>query len=130
MVYQFWRYRLNNSFFNKSDDEINTTHSDIDSQPTTPSSQTDAIEETSSAIYTHDGLFKIPRTRNDSASQSEQEYIIAQRTRSRYSLASVPIEHLESTFIAPDAPLDEIDQIDVNPNWIEFLNNFSMPLSE
>lgn len=73
-------------FFYKSDDEINTTHSDIDSQPATPSSQTDAIEETPSAIYTHDGLFKIPRSRNDSASQSEHEYIIAQRTRSKINV--------------------------------------------
>ncbi|XP_055309941.1 uncharacterized protein LOC129573467 [Sitodiplosis mosellana] len=115
----------------ESDDEINTTHSDIDSQPATPSSQIDASEEVQNAVYTHDGLFKIPRLRNDSTtSQSEQEYIIAQRTRSKISLAETPIEAIESTFRAPDAPLDMYQmEPDVDPNWIQFLNNFSMPLT-
>lgn len=112
---------------------MNTTTSDIDSQPATPSSQTDTYEEPScKPIYSQDGIFKVPRARNDStASHSEQEYIIAQRTRSKISLAETPIEAIESTFRAPDAPSD-IYQIesDVDPIWNQFLNNFSMPLSK
>lgn len=81
--------------------------------------------------YTNDGLFKIPRGRNDSV-QSEQEYIIAQRTRSKVSLAETPIEAIESTFKAPDIPIDMYDNIEceVDNDWIQFLSNFSMPLSK
>lgn len=105
--------------------------SDFDSQPATPSSQADASEETQTAVYSQDGLFKIPRLRNDSTtSQCEQEYIIAQRTRSKISLAETPIEAIESTFKAPDAPLDMYhEEHDMDPNWIQFLNSYSMPLN-
>lgn len=112
---------------------MNTTTSDIDSQPATPSSQADLCEEPlSPTVYTKDGLFKVPRARTDSAtSQSEQEYIIAQRTRSKISLAETPIEAIESTFKAPDAPLDMYQtDPDVDDDWIQFLRNFGMPLSK
>lgn len=104
---------------------------DIDSQPATPSSQVDATEEHSIATYSQDGLFKVPRARNDStASHSEQEYIIAQQTRSKISLAETPIEAIESTFKAPDAPLDMYQlEFDGDPIWNQFLTNFAMPLS-
>lgn len=95
-------------------------------------SQADASEDHQTTIYTQDGLFKIPRLRNDSTtSQSEQEYKIAERTRSKISLTETPIEEIESIFEPPDAPLDMYHtEHDVDPNWIQFLNNFTMPLGE
>lgn len=117
----------------QSDDDANTTTSDIDSQPATPSSQIDPSEDPQSpTIYTYDGVFKVPRARTDSvASQSEQEYIIAQRTRSKISLTETPIEAIESTFKAPDAPLDMYQtDFDVDDDWAQFLKNFGMPLSK
>lgn len=117
-------------YFFQSDDEINTTTSDIDSQPATPSSQVDAFEETST-VYTQDGLFKVPQARNDSpTSQLEQEYIIAQRTRSKICLTETPIEAIESNFEAPDAPLDLYQMTQEDPHWIQFLSTLSMPLSK
>lgn len=85
--------------------------------------------------YTTDGLFKIPRARNESTtSQSEQEYIIAQQTRSKVSLAETPIEAIESTFNAPDVPLDMYENIqcdgDYDHEWFQFLFDFSMPFPE
>lgn len=113
---------------------MNTTTSDIDSQPATPLSQAlDACEEPSHSTYTKDGLFKIPRARNDSAtSQTEQDYIIAQRTRSKISLAETPIEAIESTFKAPDAPLDMYHVVpdESDPNWKSFLVNLAFPMSK
>lgn len=117
----------------QSDDDINTTTSDIDSQPATPSSHASEVcDEPSRPIYSRDGLFKVPRARNDSStSQTEQDYIIAQRTRSKVSLAETPIEAIESTFKAPDAPSDMYQYIDIdNPNWTNFLEGLAMPMSE
>lgn len=114
---------------------MNTTTSDVDSQPRTPQTpHTHADDEDlEKTVYTKDGLFKIPRARTDSA-QSEQEYIIAQRTRSKISLTETPIEAIESTFRAPDIPTDFYDNtecdVDNDTDWIQFLNNFTMPLSE
>lgn len=91
----------------------------------------EASEEPSKTTYSQDGLFKIPRARNDSvASHSEQEYIIAKRTRSKISLTETPIEAIESTFKAPDAPLEIYQtESDLDPAWLEFLTDYSMPLS-
>lgn len=125
--------RKSNILALQSDDDANTTTSDLDSQPATPSSQADPCDEPQSpTLYTKDGLFKVPRARTDSsASQSEQEYIIAQRTRSKISLTETPIEAIESTFKAPDAPLDMYQtDPDVDDDWIQFLRNFGMPLSK
>lgn len=74
-------------------------------------------------IYTDDGLFKIPRIRNDSiASQLEQEYSIATQTRSKISYAETPIELIEATLNAPDVTNDMYsDDFDMDPNWAEFL---------
>lgn len=109
-------------FLLKSDDDINTTTSDIDSQPATPSSQID-ITEPRTPIFSDDGLFKVPRARNDStASQLEQEYSIAKQTRSKISLAETPIEEIESTFKAPDVPSDMYQvETDDDPDWFKFL---------
>lgn len=108
----------------QSDDDVNTTTSDIDSQPATPSSQVD-IAEARTPIYTDDGLFKVPRVRNDSnASYFEQEYSIAKQTRSKISLAETPIEVLESTFKPPDVPLDMYQvEPDFDREYLDFLFN-------
>lgn len=108
---------------------MNTTTSDIDSQPATPSSQVDASENRM-AIYTDDGLFKVPRARNDStASLLEQEYSIAKQTRSKISLTETPIELIESTFNAPDIPPDMLHvEQDDNPDWMEFLFGYQNPI--
>lgn len=116
----------------QSDDDINTTTSDIDSQPATPLSQaSDIYEEPSRPTYSKDGLFKVPRIRNDSAtSQTEQDYIIAKRTRSKISLTETPIEAIESTFKAPDAPLDMYQFDPDDPYWTDFLTGLAMPMSK
>lgn len=115
----------------QSDDDINTTTSDIDSQPATPLSQaSDINDEPSRPTYTKDGLFKVPRIRNDSGtSQTEQDYIIAKRTRSKISLTETPIEAIESTFRAPDAPMD-MYRVPDDPHWTDFLTGLVMPMSK
>lgn len=79
-------------------------------------------------MYTTDGLFKVPRARNESTtSQFEQEYIIAQRTRSKVNLAETPIEAIESNFKAPDVPIDFYGNTDLDPDdlpWSEFMFNY------
>lgn len=77
----------------------------------------------------------MPRDRtNSTTSQAEQEYIIAKQTRSKVSLAETPIEEIESTFRAPDAPLEiygQQSEHDVDDSdWLQFLSDFSMPLSK
>ncbi|XP_052902146.1 uncharacterized protein LOC128309726 [Anopheles moucheti] len=118
-----------------SDEDANTTVSDIDSQPRTPVATATSIDHDheSEVQYTKDGLFKIPRPRNDSlCSQSEQEQEqenIALRTRSKLCLSTTAIETLESTFIPPDITNDmyeydgEMDQA-----WKDFLEEFTKPL--
>lgn len=108
--------------YKQTDDDLNTTTSDIDSQPATPLSQADPNEDiTKQPIYTRDGLFKIPRTRNDSqASQCEQDYVVAKQTRSKVSLAETRIEDIEHTFEAPDVPVDLYDT-DQDPIYQHFL---------
>lgn len=86
----------------QSDDDHNSSVSDLDSQPRTPKTPYTAEEDTPTK-YTNDGLFKIPRDRKDSStSQNDQDYIIAKRTRSKVSLATTSIETIESTFQPPD----------------------------
>lgn len=81
--------------------------------------------------FSIDGLFKIPRARNDSSNSfGEQEYNLAQRTRSKISLAETPIETLERTLRAPDFTTDMYDNVECDDNdWVQFLSTFSMPLS-
>ncbi|XP_035904308.1 uncharacterized protein LOC118508536 isoform X1 [Anopheles stephensi] len=119
-----------------SDEDPNTTVSDVESQPRTPKSTATAVEqehEPEEVQYTTDGLFKIPKPRNDShCSQSEQEQEqenIALRTRSKLCLTTTAIETIESTFIPPDITNDmyeydgEMDQA-----WKDFLEEFTKPL--
>lgn len=59
-------------FVLQSDDDHNTTTSDIDSQPRTPATPYMFSEmDDESTQFTEDGLFKIPRIRNDSVSLTE-----------------------------------------------------------
>ncbi|KFB37514.1 AGAP004472-PA-like protein [Anopheles sinensis] len=116
-----------------SDDDPNTTISDIDSQPRTPATivSVAGTENDAELQYTKDGLFKIPKPRNDSyCSQSEQEQEnIALRTRSKLCLTTTDIETLESTFVPPDITTDmyEYDG-DMDQAWKDFLEEFTKPL--
>lgn len=105
--------------------------SDIDSQPRTPRTPYTAEEDTPTK-YTDDGVFKIPRDRNDSiTSQNDQDYIIAKRTRSKVSLAATSIETIESTFQPPDISPDMYERDnDLDINWLQFLNEINKPISE
>uniref|UniRef100_A0A1Q3F2G0 Myb-like domain-containing protein n=1 Tax=Culex tarsalis TaxID=7177 RepID=A0A1Q3F2G0_CULTA len=120
-----------------SDEDPNTTISDIDSQPRTPAAPTTPgrIEQDTgqdALLYSKDGVFKIPRFRNDShgSQQSEQEQEnIARRTRSKLCLQTTAIETIESTFIPPDITTDMYDfDCDMDLVWKEFLNEFTKPL--
>lgn len=104
---------------------MNSSVSDIDSQPRTPKTPYTADEDTPPK-YTKDGVFKIPRDRNDSStSLNDQDYIIAKRTRSKVSLATTSIETIESTFQPPDISPDMYDRDnELDTDWLEFLNNF------
>lgn len=115
----------------QSDDEQNSSLSDIDSQPRTPKTPYTAEEDTPTK-YTNDGLFKIPRDRNDSTtSLNEQDYIIAKRTRSKVSLTTTAIETIESTFQPPDISPDMYDRDnELDTDWLEFLNVLTKPISE
>lgn len=114
----------------QSDDDHNSSVSDIDSQPRTPRTPYTADED-SPAKYTNDGLFKIPRDRNDSSTSIDQDYIIAKRTRSKVSLATTSIETIESTFQPPDTTPDMYDRDnEVDTDWLEFLNVLTKPISE
>lgn len=86
-------------------------------------------EDEGTPKYTKDGLFKIPRDRNDSfSSQTEQDYLIAQRTRSKVSLEATPIETLESNFFPPDLQADaDCEEMLIDYNYLEFLSNLFNP---
>ncbi|XP_055636041.1 uncharacterized protein LOC129775376 [Toxorhynchites rutilus septentrionalis] len=118
-----------------SDDDPNNTISDIDSQPRTPATPAQVTgteaDDANAQLYTKDGLFKIPRARNDSnCSYSEQEQEnIARRTRSKLCLQTTAIETIESTFIPPDITTDMYEfDCDMDHVWKEFLNEFTKPL--
>lgn len=120
-----------------SDDDPNNTISDIDSQPRTPATPAQTVgtevEDINEQLYTKDGLFKIPRARNDSnCSYSEQEQEnIARRTRSKLCLQTTAIETIESTFIPPDITTDMYNfDSDMDHVWKEFLNEYTKPLRE
>lgn len=80
--------------------------------------------------YSDDGIFKLPRQRNDSIGSNHEE-IIAKRTRSKLCLETTPIEAIESNFIPPDITTDMYDfDGELDQAWIEFLNEFTKPLSK
>ncbi|XP_052863145.1 uncharacterized protein LOC128269782 [Anopheles cruzii] len=115
-----------------SDDDINTTFSDADSQPRTPATVVaGAVNDPEMEQQcTMDGPFKVPKPRGDSQSQSEQEQEnIALRTRSKFCLTTTAIETLESTFMPPDITTDMYDHgCDMDQEWRVFLEEFTKPL--
>ena len=80
-----------------------------------------------SNVYSSDGLFKIPQNLSEGKKNEEN---IALRTRSKLSLATTPIETIESTFIPPDITTDMYNfDYDIDAVWKEFLDEFTKPLS-
>lgn len=80
--------------------------------------------------YTKDGLFKIPMVRSESHSQVEPGNL-AQRTRSKISLAGTPIETIECTLKAPDVTWDMYEHAPpgTDDDWVQFLTEFQLPMS-
>lgn len=111
------------------EEDPNTTISDMDSLPATPQSVKKPETEMD---YLCDGVFKVPRIRNESLTQSEGEAEpICKRTRTRLCLETTPIETLESTLVAPDITVDMYDlDKDVDQHWADFLNEFTRPFSK
>lgn len=109
----------------QSDDDLNTTASDLDSQPRTPR-YASSIDGESIVNFTSDGLFKIPRQRTESVNSAVtvENYTIAQQTRSKVSLESTPIEKIETAF-EDDAPYTD-DQL-FDHNYLEFLQDIFNP---
>ncbi|XP_059607569.1 uncharacterized protein LOC132255513 [Phlebotomus argentipes] len=115
-----------------SDDETNTSISDVDSQPATPADPVALQEEENSVQYTHDGLFKVPQTcATPSPSKKPPDGFRppALGTRSKVSLTKTAIEDIEETFVPPDITTDMYDiDCDMDNVWQEFLNAFRRPL--
>lgn len=65
----------------------------------------------------------MPRARNEST-QSEQEYIIAQQTRSKVNLEETSIETFDAMMLVDDAPYNlQTDWSIDDTAWLQFLNN-------
>uniref|UniRef100_A0A034WK91 GON-4-like protein n=2 Tax=Bactrocera dorsalis TaxID=27457 RepID=A0A034WK91_BACDO len=113
-----------------SDEDPNSTVSDLDSNPRTPQtplSQTEA--EDSPVKLTADGCFKIPLEKPKS---TREDVRIAARTRSKLCLEQTAIEDIESEFVPPDVEQIDLQDFDMTANdedWMQFLNDFSKPLS-
>lgn len=107
-----------------SDDDQAESCSDLDSQPRTPATP----GKQKSPKVVQDGPFKIPQTASAAKRKlelDEEEATIARRTRSKLSLSSTPIEHIESTFVPPDdIPMPVDDDL-----WNQFLNECLNPAS-
>lgn len=101
----------------QSDEEDNkseSVRSDLDSQPCTPVSVHFAEKNTED--WTDDGVFRIPQEN------------IGQRTRSKLSLSSTPLEAIEQAFVPPDITREMYDSACDNDDWINFLKEFTQPL--
>lgn len=101
----------------QSDDEDNKSESmrsDLESQPCTPVSV--HCTEKNNEDWTDDGVFRIPQEN------------IGQRTRSKLSLSSTPLEAIEQAFVPPDITLGMYDSACDNDDWINFLKEFTQPL--
>lgn len=106
---------------------MNTTASDLDSQPRTPLNTT-TVDEDGTIHFTADGLFKIPRQRTESVNSAHtvENYTIAQQTRSKVSLEATLIETIESNFQPPDdIPYTEEQLFDYP--YLEFLQDIFNP---
>ncbi|XP_073813487.1 gon-4 like protein muscle wasted [Musca autumnalis] len=112
-----------------SDDDPNTTASDLDSNPRTP--QTPAVQaeaDDSPVKLSEDGCFKVPLNKKG----PQEELRIATRTRSKLCLQQTTIEDIESEFIPPDVDYTEPTEPDsqaIDEDWNQFLNDFLKPLN-
>ncbi|KAH8298573.1 hypothetical protein KR044_012147, partial [Drosophila immigrans] len=109
-----------------SDEDPNTTASDFDSNPCTPQTPLTANED-SPVKFSSDGCFKLPLDKNT------EDLRIATRTRSKLCLQQTTIEDLQSEFKPPDVEehfdVLESDLTANDADWMQFLNDFSKPLS-
>uniref|UniRef100_A0A1I8NTI6 Myb-like domain-containing protein n=1 Tax=Stomoxys calcitrans TaxID=35570 RepID=A0A1I8NTI6_STOCA len=113
-----------------SDDDPNTTASDLDSNPRTPQTPVVQTEVDDSPIkLTDDGCFKVPLIRKK---ESLDELRIATRTRSKFCLQQTTIEDIESEFVPPDVEIFdtlEPDNQGGDEEWNQFLTDFLKPLN-
>ncbi|XP_023301038.2 uncharacterized protein LOC111683217 [Lucilia cuprina] len=111
-----------------SDDDPNTTASDLESNPRTPQTPASQYED-SPVKLTDDGCFKVPLSKK--TQELTQELRIATRTRSKLCLEQTTIEDLQSEFVPPDVeePLEVSDLQPLDKDWMQFLNDFSKPLN-
>ncbi|XP_063366858.1 uncharacterized protein LOC134655338 [Cydia amplana] len=106
------------------DDQTLESCSDLDSQPRTPATP----RRTASPRIVKDGPFKVPQEISTPRRKldMDEEATIALRTRSKLSLSSVPIDHIEGSFVPPDeAPMPAADDV-----WTEFLQICLNPETE
>ncbi|KAM7341508.1 gon-4 like protein muscle wasted isoform 2-T2 [Cochliomyia hominivorax] len=111
-----------------SDDDPNTTASDLESNPRTP--QTPASQNEDSPVkLSEDGCFKVPLSKK--IQELNEELRIAARTRSKLCLEQTTIEDLQSEFVPPDVeePLECTDLQPLDEDWMQFLNDFTKPLN-
>ncbi|XP_065369524.1 uncharacterized protein mute [Calliphora vicina] len=111
-----------------SDDDPNTTASDLESNPRTPQTPASQFED-SPVKLSDDGCFKVPLSKK--AQELSEELRIATRTRSKLCLQQTTIEDLQSEFVPPDLddPLETADMQPLDEDWMQFLNDFTKPLN-
>lgn len=84
--------------------------------------------------YDKEGVFKVPGEPKTPNRPILQDETVARRTRSKVSLATTAIETIQETFVPPDLftelPVDAEQEVDVDPPWQEFLEQFKKPLGE
>jgi len=69
----------------------------------------------------------------DKSLLDKEDLRIATRTRSKFCLQQTTIEDLQSEFVPPDVePSDvvENEMTATDADWMQFLNDFTKPLSE
>ncbi|XP_032519808.2 uncharacterized protein LOC116771915 isoform X1 [Danaus plexippus] len=93
--------------------------SDLESQPRTPATP----QRQKTVDLLQDGPFKIPQELTTKSLKKDEEATIALRTRSKLSLSSTSIEHIESSFVPPDdIPMPAVDDL-----WNKFLEECLNP---
>ncbi|XP_049876773.1 uncharacterized protein LOC126374289 isoform X2 [Pectinophora gossypiella] len=106
------------------DDQTLESCSDLESQPRTPATP-GSIHASPRVLK--DGPFKVPMSITTPTRRKliieEEEATIALRTRSKLSLSSTSIEHIESSFVPPDeVPTPVVDDL-----WNQFLEQCLNP---
>ncbi|KAG8327383.1 B cell differentiation [Homalodisca vitripennis] len=91
--------------------------SDLDSLPPTPASLPAPLTPLQDCSMDEDSVFKVPQEN------------VGQRTRSKLDLNQLPLESLEQAFVPPDITQDMYEQECDNPDWHEFLKEFTQPLA-